>query len=186
MNKLTTILLIASCLTSFTTIGQDFSNYTVQPAAEVTSGSLGKKLQLVQFDFSLGVDNDHYESMSLDHMLLFAKNPQDLKRNLDGFEEEIEPVASGVALYANFSFSPLDKKNGKYKDNREWRFGVGLHAPKEAMVTYQSKAMDSSIVFCNLHGELTAEAAYLMKGLWGKRFHWYLGLGANLGASFSK
>lgn len=142
-----------------------------------------KKWKLVQFNFGLGADNDHYNSMSFEHLMAMAKDPTEMQRDLSGLDEEINTMTAGAALYANLGFSPIDHSTGTYRDDRELQLGVGIHFPKEAMVSFKNELMDTSIVYCNLQTEFTLDAAYLFKGRWGKKFQWYAGLGMNGGAS---
>lgn len=143
-----------------------------------------KKWKVTKFNFGLGVDYDRYESMSLDHLMNFAQNPNEMKRDLQHLEEEVSTTTAGLALYASWSISPWSTTKNSYRNDREWRFGIGIHSPKEAMVSFKNKDMDTSIVYCNIHGEITLEGAYIRKGKWGKRFHWYWGAGVNIGATF--
>lgn len=176
MKVLSTLILFSFGLISISSYAQQ------TPSKELVSK---KKWKASQFDFGLGLDNDHYQSMSLNQLMSMAKNPDEISRSLEGFDEEIETYTGGGAIYGNISLAPLDLSTGTYRMDRELRLGFGLHSPKEAMVEYLSDEMDSSILFCGLHGEITLEAAYLYKGTWGKRFHWYYGFGVNGGASFA-
>jgi hypothetical protein len=140
-----------------------------------------------QVDFGLGIDNDHYESMSLENLMAFAKDPEQLKRDLKGMDEEATTSTAGGAFYINAGFSPLKKSEGTYRSDRMLRLGMGIHTPKEAMITYKNEGMDTSIVYCNLQSEITWEAAYLFMGTWGKneRWHWYWGGGMSVGTTFN-
>ncbi|NNC86307.1 MAG: hypothetical protein HKN75_09505, partial [Bacteroidia bacterium] len=142
------------------------------------------KWKVNQFNFGLGIDSDNYTSMSLTDLLVFAKDPHQMQRDLSMFNEEATTFTAGVALYTSASFSPLNRMTGKYKTDQELQIGIGLHSPKEAMISYKNEQLDSSIVFCNLHGEVTFEAAYLKRHIWNEKFHWYYGLGMNAGTSF--
>ncbi len=173
-------------LSSFLLVSFSFlcvSAYAQQPAPSELATM--KKWKISQFDFGLGVDNDNFQNMSLDQLMSMAKNPNEISRSLEGFDEEVETFTGGAALYGNISLSPINLSTGTYRTDRELRLGFGLHSPKEAMVEYVSDAMDSSIIFCGLHGEFTLEAAYLYKGTWGRKFHWYYGFGMNAGTSFA-
>ena len=129
-----------------------------------------------------GLDNDRYETMSLGHVLSFAKNPDALSQDLSHLEEETTTKTAGVALYVNLGISPI--RNESRNIDREIQVGIGIHSDKEAMVSYKSEDLDTSIVFCNLHSEFTLEGAYLFKGKWGKIVHWHIGLGANGGMTY--
>lgn len=154
---------------------------------ESSSPAKIKKWKYTQFDFGVGIDQDHFYRMSLSRLMAFAENPEDLQRDLAGMEEEVSTSTAGLSLYLNRSFSPWSESLGKYRENRVIRVGVGLHSPKESMISYKNESLDTSIVFCNRHGEFTLEAAYLERGTWGKRdqFTWYWGGGFNASASFS-
>jgi hypothetical protein len=136
------------------------------------------------FNMSFAVDNDHYSTMSLDRMMAFSKNPQDIQRDLSHMQAEIKPSTAGVALYMNVGMTPLNRNTGEYHIDREVRLGIGLHAPKEAMVAYKSEALDTSIVYCNLQSELTLEGAYVRKAAFGKHGRCYAGIGASGGVSY--
>ena len=142
------------------------------------------KWQFNQIDAGLGIDNDHYGSMSYDDLMAFAKSPAHMERDLQGLEEDISTIAYGLAFYANASFAPLDFSKGTYRNDRELRLGIGLHAGKEAMLTYRNETTDTSIVYCNVQSEFSIEGAYLFKGQWGRKFHYYYGVGANIGTTF--
>ena len=144
-----------------------------------------KKWQFNQMDWGVGIDNDHYDKMSLDLIMAFAKDPDQMQRDLSGMNEDATTVTRGAAYYTNISFSPLDASTGTYKTNRELKLGMGIHANKEAMLTYKNEDLDTSIVYCNLQSEITIEGAYLFKTKWGKRIHLYAGIGANVGATFN-
>ncbi|MFT5723497.1 MAG: hypothetical protein ACI9JN_000611 [Bacteroidia bacterium] len=146
-----------------------------------------EKWQYKQFDFGLGVDNDHYHRMSLSNLKAFAENPEVLERDLSGMTEEISTSTAGLGLYLNRSYAPWSKEKGAYLSNQSLRVGIGLHSPKESMITYKNKALDTSIVYCNLHSEFTFELGYVWSGTWGakKKFIWYWGLGANTSVSLS-
>lgn len=136
-------------------------------------------------NFGLGVDWDQYKSMSLERIMVFAKHPERMQRDLANLSEDATPVTAGVALYGSIAFAPLDYRTGTYRNDRELRVGVGIHSPKEAMVTYKNEDLDTSIVYCNIHGEFTVEASYVFNGQWGKRFQWYAGGGMNAGLTFA-
>jgi hypothetical protein len=181
---------IMSQIKKFTTLALAICLFSVHSNAQLNPASAPAKLNkwnLIQFDFGLGVDTDHYKKMSLNQLMSFAENPNEMQRDLRGLEEDITKKTAGIALYLNLSFAPLEKSSQKYRNNRELRLGVGFHSPKESMVSYKNKDMDTSIVYCNLHGEFTAEAAYLMKWNWGKkkRLNCYVGAGMNASISFS-
>ena len=160
---------------------------TLSVAQQISPGKIAsmKNWKVNQFNFGLGIDGDNFTSMSLEHLLVFAKNPQEMYRDLNDFNEEATTQTYGLALYSSVSFSPLNKMTGKYKTNQEIQLGIGIHSPKEAMVSYKNEQLDSSIVFCNLHGEITLEAAYVKKHIWNEKFHWYYGVGLNAGSSFN-
>ncbi len=146
-----------------------------------------KRLKYNQFDFGLGVDNDQYHRMSLNNLTALAENPDALERDLSGMTEEISSKTDGLGLYFNRSYAPWNKKKGEYLSNQSLRVGIGMHSPKESMITYKNKELDTSIVYCNLHSEFTFEFAYLWNGAWGadKKFVWYCGVATNTSISLS-
>ena len=137
------------------------------------------------FDFGLGVDQDNYGSMSLNDMLLLAKDPYQMQRDLAGFDEEIHAKAVGASANFNFGFVKPDLRKLNRTREKEIRFGVGFHSPREAMITYKNEFTDTSIVYCNIQGEISLDFAYLFKGMWGKRFQYHYGLGANVASSYN-
>ncbi len=143
-----------------------------------------KKWKLTSVNAGLGFDWANYENMSLQGVLSFAKNPDELQRNLQNMEEEATTFTAGVALYASASLSPFNYEKNAYNQNQEVRVGLTLYSPKEAMVSFKNEVMDTSIVYCNVHSELAVEGAYILKGKWGKRINWSIGLGANAGFTF--
>ena len=155
-----------------------------QLSPEVTSDVIKPDLKVTHVNFSIGLDWDKYNSMSLNQLMAFAQNPEEMQRDLSFMTEEVNTTTAGLALYYSMSFSPLNKKTGSYYNDREWRFGFAFHSPKEAMVTYQNEDLDTSIVYCNLHSEFSMEGSYIVKGMFGKRFQWYVGGGLNLGYTF--
>jgi hypothetical protein len=174
----------------YTLLGFALCLFSVHSDAQLKSTSTTAKLKkwsLIQYDFGLGVDYDHYNKMSLNQLMSFAENPDEMERDLQGLDEDFTKKTAGLALYLNLSFSPLEKGTQKYRNNRELRLGIGFHSPKESMVSYKNKDMDTSIVYCNLHREITAEAAYLVKWNWGKkkRLNCYIGASMNASVSFS-
>ena len=144
-----------------------------------------RNLFFSSYDINLGVDNDHFGKMSLDRMMYMAKDPYQMERDLSGFEEEAITTAYGMAIYVNMGFKPLNKKTGTYRENREVRFGIGLHTPKEAMLSYKDAGRDTSIVYCNIQSEITLEGSYIFKSNMGKRFLWRFGFGGSLGHTFN-
>ncbi|WP_306643280.1 hypothetical protein [Sanyastnella coralliicola] len=131
----------------------------------------------------LGIDWDNYGSMSFDRMMQFAKNPTAMKRDLGMFSEHITAETAGAFISVRATWNPLNKKTREYNENQELQLGMRLVSPKEAMVTYQSQELDSSIVFCNLHGEINLDAAYIFKGTWGDNWLWHIGGGFSAGWS---
>ena len=162
-----TLLLSILCLTF------GLAQQRVMPALEPEPNMT--KWRLTTMEFTLGVTTDRYNSMSLDQISAFANNPAQIQRDVSGMEEVVSTTASGLGFFAQVGFSPADFSKGEYKDNRLIRVGIGIHSPKEAMVTYRDQGRDTSIVYCNLYSELSLEAAYIFKGRWGKRWNWNWG-----------
>lgn len=176
MKRITTYLALL-LLFSFPSMAQNYSYTKVKPK---------KKWQLSQVNFGLGVNWNEFESMSHGELMVFAKDPEQMYRDLQNMSEEAIATTAGGSINLSYSLSPLSYKDGTYRKDRELQFGVTLHSAKEAMVSFKNEDLDTSIVFCNLHEELSFEAAYLFKGQWGKskRWHWYVGGGMNVGFTF--
>ncbi|PCJ64102.1 MAG: hypothetical protein COA58_14040 [Bacteroidetes bacterium] len=144
-----------------------------------------KKLRLIGSSGSLGISYDRYQTMSLNQLSQLAKDPEMMKHNLDGLTEEANASTAGVSLFINLRFNPLQKRTGSYNRNQELRLGLGLNSSKEAMVSYKNKDLDTSLVFCNIHSEITTEVAYVFKRFIGKRIFVYGGIGANSSISIN-
>lgn len=142
------------------------------------------KWSVRSFNLNLGLDWARYNSMTLDGLMAFAAEPEKMKRNLQGLEEDARTTTGGAALYFSLSLSPLNRSTGIYRKDQELRLGIALYSPKEAMVSYKNENLDTSIVYCNLHSELALEGAYLFKGEWGRRWQWQIGGGLNTGLTF--
>ncbi len=177
MKRIITIIFLISCFFDLS-----FAQNTAQ-----LQPIIKRKWQPVQLNFGLGVDWNHYNSMSLEQLMIFAKQPEQLQRDLRNLTEEATTITAGLTYAVSVSLAPLNYSNGTYKENQELRLGFAIYSPKEAMVSYKNQELDTSIVFCNLHEELALEGAYMMKGQWGKRkrLHWYIGAGLNFGFTFS-
>ena len=138
---------------------------------------------LICFNSALGVETDRFRTMSLDQLMGFAKVSSELERDLDGFESTASTRTSGLGLFIGAGFGrktpPADLSAPT--TTSEVQVGVGVHTPREAMVTYRNKDMDTSIVYCNLHSEISLEAAWILKGQWSRFVHWNVGLGGNCG-----
>jgi len=173
MKHFTTNVLLLSLLFSFSASAQYF---------EPDESALLKNGPTTSLNVYLGLDKDDYGSMSLGHLMAFAKNPEALSRDLSLFEEETSTITRGLALYINMGFSPI--RNETRNIDHEIQVGIGIHSDKEAMVTYKNEDLDTSIVYCNLQGEFTLEGAYLFKGKWGNKVHWHVGVGMNAGITF--
>lgn len=144
-----------------------------------------KKWKVTELNIGLGVGWDTYQSMSLEQLMMFAKNPNQLQRDLSFLTEEVNTSTGGAGFYTSFSLSPYSYKKKRYRNNQELQLGMALYSPKEAMVTYKNEEMDTSIVFCNLHAEAAIEGAYVRKGNWGNRIHWHIGTGISTGLTFA-
>jgi len=140
-----------------------------------------KMWRVTQLNFGTGVETDRFRSMSLDQIMAFAVSSKELQRDLTLFEEEASTVTSGLGLYASAGFAKIKPSTGDYGTTGEVQVGVGLHTPREAMVTFKNKDLDTSIVYCNMQREITLDMAYVLKGKIGKHLHLYAGLGANGG-----
>ncbi|MBK9147498.1 MAG: hypothetical protein IPM12_06730 [Flavobacteriales bacterium] len=135
--------------------------------------------RLTSLNFGTGVETDRYETMSLQQLMAFAKSGSELQRDLSLFEERVSTTTSGLGLFVLAGFSRPKTMPTTTGTTSEVQVGVGLHSPREAMVTYRHQGMDTSIVYCNLQTELSLETAYLLRGQWSRYVHWHAGLGAN-------
>ncbi len=174
MKKILTFCFIVSFLISHSTAQQSSTNNFQSP----------KKWQINHFNFGLGFDWDRYESMSLNQLMVLAKDPEKMHRDLYNMQEEAVNYSLGGGLYYSMSLSPFNRSKGTYNNRQELQLGVAYHAPKEAMVSYKNQMLDTSIVYCNVHGEFSLEGAYLFKGKLGPKLRWYIGGGINGGLTF--
>lgn len=142
-----------------------------------------KRLKLSTAEFGLGIGCDYYENMSLEDLKALSFNPSQLNRDLAGFDEEVNAMASGASILVGFVFSPGDFSKGVYRQDREIRVEVGIHSPKEAMVSYKNEDLDTSIVYCGLQSEISLGSSYIFKGRWGKKFIYRYGFGGTLGTT---
>ena len=155
-----------------------------------TSSNLtSSKWKVAQFDFGFGFTTDRYNNMSLEHLMEFANSPDELQRDLTGLRPEVSSKTTGGSLLMNISLvkrSLLPGAGTMSKKGEELRLGLGIHSPKEAMISYKNEERDTSIVYCNLQKEITLEAAYLWHWTFGNRdrFVWYIGSGLNTSASY--
>lgn len=154
-------------------------------AKSQNTGNVDKKWNYSQFDFGMAIDDDEYQNMALDELLLFARTLDQLESELDLFEEEISTSTAGGAVYINQSFNPINRKTGKFLLDREIRIGIGFHGEREAMVSYKNKQLDTSLVFCSLNKAISIQSAYLKRGHWGKQQKWIWLYGIGLGSSIS-
>lgn len=145
--------------------------------------SAPKAWGLTCFNSALGVETDRFRTMSLDHLMGFAKTTSELERDLDGFEATVATKTSGLGFFigAGFGRKTVPTDATAPTTTSEVQVGVGIHTPREAMVTYRNKDMDTSIVYCNLQSEISLETAWILKGQWSRFVHWNVGLGANGG-----
>lgn len=154
-----------------------------QSNEEIKQVSKVKKWKATNMHYGLGVNWAHYDNITLDGILAFAKNPDQLYRDLSSLDEEISTTTGSGQINANLSFSPYNKNKSEYNTHQEIRFGFNLYTPREAMVSFKNQSKDSSIVYCNLHGEVGMDAAYLFRG--GKKLEWTIGIGYGVSLSFS-
>ena len=140
--------------------------------------------KLSELNIAFGIDGVRYDEISYQGLMAFAKNPEELQRDLSNMEESISATTAGLVWYAGVTFAPLERLTGNYKENQELRLGLMLHSAKEAMISYKDESRDTSIVYCNLHSEIAADVSYLFKGDWGKRWVWSIGAGVNTGLTF--
>jgi len=161
-----------------------FSFFITSLTAQNNSFSTPKSLRLGAFNMQLGVNFNQFQSMSHNELMLFAKDPEAMQRDLSNLTEEANAMTAAGVFNLSFSFSPLDRSSGNYRMDREIQFGVSLETDKEAMVSFKNQDMDTSIVFCNLHQEFSVEGAYIFRGNMGRKWEWYVGTGMNAGLTY--
>jgi len=161
-----------------------FGFFTTSIFAQTNPSSAPKALKIGAFNMQLGIKWNQFQSMSHEDLLLFAKDPEAMNRDLSNLTEEANAMTAGGVFNLGFSFSPLNRSTGNYRTDREFQFGVSLTSDKEAMVSFKNEDLDTSIVFCNLHQEFSLEGAYVVRGNWGRKWEWYLGGGMNAGFTY--
>jgi len=171
-------VLIITCLAVL------FSN-PLKAQFEIPAQKEFKPIKVSGFNAGVGVDWMKYRNMDLNRLLAFAENPAELQQDLTGLTEDVNSTSTGVTLLMNFSLTPFDALKQEYKTNREIRVGMQITSPREAMVAYKDEATDTSIVFCNLHGEVGIDGAYLVKGSLLKRLNVYAGLGSSISLTYA-
>lgn len=167
-------LLLAFCFTTGYTQNLSLSDQLPSP----------KKWKRTHFYVSLGLDWAKYEEMTADRIIAFADNPDQLEKSIQGMETEVTSSTAGAALQVSVGFSPFNTSQNRFLQDQELRLGISLQSPKEAMLSFKNEQLDTSVVYCNIHSEVALETAYLFKGEWGRRFHWYIGVGLNGGLTF--
>lgn len=161
-----------------------FITTQVNAQFESASHSNQYKWGITKINFGVGVNYDRFQSMSLNDLMTLAVDPSQMHRDLSKLTDETATSTAGAALYYNLNFSPNSNSTKFFNTQSEISIGVSLNSPKEAMVSFKNKDLDTSIVYCSLHGEMALNLAYQRKGKWGKRWNWYYGLGTNIGATF--
>ncbi|MBK6775934.1 MAG: hypothetical protein IPG74_08870 [Flavobacteriales bacterium] len=110
--------------------------------------------RMTSLNFGTGVETDRFETMSLPQLMAFAKTSQELQRDLSQFDEKVTTTTSGLGLFVMAGFGRTKTVPTTTNTTSEVQVGVGLHTPREAMVTYRNQHMDTSIVYCNLQTEI--------------------------------
>lgn len=141
--------------------------------------------RISSFNASLGLDWMKYREMNLNRLLAFAENPRALQQDLTGLTEDVNSTSTGAALLLNVSLTPYNRRTQELNTHREIRIGVQFTSPREAMVAYKDEATDTSIVFCNLHGEIGLDGAYIVKGKLLKRLNGYAGIGSGVSITYA-
>ena len=103
------------------------------------------KWKMDQAYFSIGLDGNRYESMTFAHLMAFARDPDQLQRDLSGFTEEITSTTAGLAFYTGATLHPFSYQQQKRLMHQELRIGFALYTPKEAMISYKDESRDTSI-----------------------------------------
>jgi hypothetical protein len=132
--------------------------------------------------FNMGIYTDNFRSVSLEDMMNIAENPEQVERDLSGLEASPRASATGGAFNLNYRFDPNPVNTGSV--DTEVSVGVTVQKEKEAMLSYQNKDIDTSIVYCSIHKEMGIEAAYLLTGTFGDHVFWNAGVGASGGMTY--
>ncbi len=145
------------------------------------------KWKFSELTIDVGVQSDHYPSMSLEEMMAFARDPEQMERDLQGLQEDARTITAGGIIFFQFGLNPRLRNGLGMNENRQFQVGLAFHTPKEAMLSYKNEDIDTSIVYCNLQSEINFDLSYVFKGRWGKRdkWKWYAGIGSNLGITYN-
>ncbi len=143
-----------------------------------------KNRYLSAIQWGVGFRTDYYSNMGFNQISGTVRNPKNLNRNVIGFSEDFGSKNQTIALYLSAAFSPSNKEVKGFFGRSEWQFGLGYHTPGELRVGYNSEALDSTIIFCNLGSEISFETAYLLNVPVDNGLTLFGGLGGN--ASFTR
>lgn len=160
-----------------------FLTFLISIPSQAQQNDNKPKWAINKYHIGFGFDVNRYDDINLTDILTYAKRPELMVRNLEQFSPEASLNAIGGALVVNVSVSPYSKSKGSYLNQHEFRMGVEFHSPKESMLSFKNPGLDTSIVYCNLHGAFALDAAYLYNGSWGNFVNWFVGIGGNTAAS---
>jgi hypothetical protein len=138
-------------------------------------------------ELNVGLDQDHYRSMSLNQLRGFAQDAGELNRDLTGMTEEVNLTATGAYSSFGLRLQKNEIKNASHLQNQALFIRLIFHSPKESMVSYKNEDLDTSLVFCNLHKQISTDIAYTWEYSLGKKSKWnvYFGTGWSGGISYS-
>ena len=165
---LRTKLSLAAILMTYASVAQ--IDYVSEPAPTRFSSHT--------ITMNLCFDTDNFKAVSLEDMMNLADDPNQVERDLTGLEAAPRLSTTGASAYFNYRFDPNPKPdNGTI--NTEISVGGSVVGDKEAMLSYQNKDLDTSIVYCSIHKEVGLEAAFLLTGLLGQHAYWSVGIGGS-------
>lgn len=139
------------------------------------------KWRLFTMHWTLGVDVNNFKEMSHADLMNLSSEPELLQHDLSIFQEDARTTTGGGMASFRWSLSPSLSDDAISK---EVQMGITYYGEKEAMVSFKNEALDTSLVFCNVHSEIALELAYVFSGVWGTGWKWYLGMGLNGGTTF--
>lgn len=171
----TLLATLITALFSTAIIAQDFVE---ERPAEFQKWNLGT------MSWSVGIDWNEYSTMSLNELMGMATDPAEVGRDLEGMNEEANAHTAGLVTYTSVSLSPRDFVSGEVNTNQQINIGIALYSDQEAMVSYKSEEMDTSIVFCNAHSQIALDGSYTFNTTLGKRLYVYAGGGVTSGFTY--
>ena len=147
----------------------------------ILDDSLNRSWRFSGVNVGAGIIMDNIRNFSRQKIVAFAENPGLLQRDLQGLTEEVRPQTVGGGISLNFAFTQPGIPEKVFHQDREFRIGMALFFPREAMVTYRDEGLDTTIVFCHIQQEIALEGGYYLANRDEEGNYWRAGLGANVG-----